>query len=167
LRRLKRNLQGLPRFVDASVFVSWLKTEPRKALESESALLSGYILYKIEAGEPTITTVSIKDEVAIWLSRYRAANLRRFLELLTGYTSMEIVAPTSDDQLEAGKMLGRFKLGFTDLLSVSVMRRLGLKEIYSSDTGFDSVPDVKRLFSELKHERGFEELLSLLKEGTS
>jgi len=153
--------------VDASIFINWLKTEPRKALESEGILLSGYILYKIEAGEPAITTVSIKDEVAIWLSRYRAINLRRFLELLAGYPSMEIVAPTSGDQLEAGKMLGQYELGFTDLLSLSVMRRLGLKEIYSSDEGFDSVPDMKRLFSELKHEKGFDEFLSLVKEGAS
>jgi len=153
--------------VDASIFINWLKTEPRKAVESEGILLSGYVLYKIEAGEPAITTVSIKDEVAIWLSRYRAVNLRRFLELLTGYPSMEIVAPASNDQLEAGKMLGRYELGFTDLLSVSVMRRLGLKEIYSSDVGFDSVPDVKRLFSSLKQEKGFEEFVSLVKEGTS
>jgi len=155
-------LQGQPRFLDASVFINWLKTDPRRALSDEVAFLSGYILYKVELGEPVVTTSSVKDEVSIWLSRYRATNLQRFLQLLTGYTSLEMVNLKLDDQINAGRALGKYKLGFVDLLSISVMKRLGLKEIYSSDTGFDSVQGIRRLFDSLKDERGFKDFLSLL-----
>jgi len=139
-----------------------LKTDPRRALSDETALLSGYILYKVELGEPIVTTSSVKDEVSIWLSRYRATNLQGFLQLLTGYTSLELVNPTLDDQVNAGKILGKYKLGFVDLLSICVMKRLGLKEIYSSDTGLDSVQGIRRLFDSLKDERGFKDFSSLL-----
>ncbi len=120
------------------------------------------MLYKVELGEPVVTTSSVKDEVSIWLSRYRATSLQRFLQLLTGYTSLEMVNPTLDDQVNAGRGLGKYKLGFVDLLSISIMKRLGLKEIYSSDTGFDSVQGIRRLFDSLKDERGLKDFSSLL-----
>jgi len=155
-------LQGRPRFLDASIFINWLKTDPKKALEDEAALIAGYILYKVEVGEPVVTTSSIKDEVSIWLSRYRATSLKRFLELLTGYTSLEIEDPTLDDQVNAGRTFGKYRLGFVDLLSLSVMKRLGLKEIYSSDTGFDSVQGIVRLFDSLKDEKRFKDFSNAL-----
>ena len=159
-------MQGRPRFLDASIFINWLKTDPKRALHDETALISGYILQKIEFGEPAITIPPVKDEVCIWLSRYRATSLQRFLELLTGYTSLEIINPTLDDQAIAANMFGKYRLGFVDLMSLSVMKRLGLTEIYSSDTGFDSVTEVKRIFSQLKDEEGFKEFLALITKRT-
>jgi len=150
------------RFVDANIFINWLKATPETAVKDENAAVSGYILHRIEAGEESLTTVTIKDEVAIWLSRYRAAALNRFLELLSGYTTLDIETPTTEDQVEAGRLMGRYRLGYTDLLSLRTMNRHNVKEIYSSDTGFDTVPNIRRLFHELTDEEGYKEFFNLL-----
>lgn len=152
------------RFIDANIFINWLKATPQTAVRDENATISGYILRSIEDGEEALTTVTIKDEVAIWLSRYRADALDRFLELLRGYVSLEIVTPTTEDQIEAGKLMGRYRLGYTDLLSLKTMKRYGLKEIYSSDTGFDTVPEITRVFLELEEEEEYGRFLKELKE---
>jgi predicted nucleic acid-binding protein len=151
------------RFVDANVFINWLKATPSKAVSDENASLSGYILHKIEEGEEAFTTVTVKDEVAIWLSRYKIESLQKFLELLTGYTTFEIVAPNIEEQAEAGKLMKKYNLGYTDLLSLITMKRCGVKEIYTSDTGFDDIPDIKRIFQELRNEQGYIGFMDLIK----
>lgn len=152
------------RFIDANIFINWLKATPQIAVRNENAMISGYILRSIEDGEEALTTVTIKDEIAIWLSRYKADALNRFLELLQGYVTLEIVTPTTDDQIEAGKMMGKHRLGYTDLLSLKIMKRYGLKEICSSDTGFDTIPEIKRVFLELKEEEEYNRFLKEIKE---
>ena len=143
------------RFVDANIFINWLKATPKTAAGDVNAALSGYILRTIEDGGEALTTVTIKDEVAIWLSRYRAEALNRFLELLQGYASLQIVTPTTEDQIEAGKIMGRHRLGYTDLLTLETMKRYGLKEIYSSDTSFDTVTEITRVFLQLEKEEEY------------
>ena len=145
------------RFLDASIFINWLKVDPSKASRNERALVSGYILHKIETGESAVTSVTVKDEVAIWLSRYKPPILRKFVELLLGYTSLEIVCPTIEDQVDAAKSFGKYPLGYTDSLSLSLMAKYRISEIYSSDTGFDSIPNIRRVFDQLVNEREFEE----------
>ena len=152
------------RFVDANIFINWLKATRETALRDENAAISGYILQKIENGEEALTTVTIKDEVAIWLSRYRAEALNRFLELLQGYVTLEIVTPTTEDQIEAGKLMGTYKLSYTDLLTLTTMKRYSIEEIYTSDTGFDTIPEIRRIFAELKEEEGYNRFLDRLEE---
>jgi hypothetical protein len=72
-------------------------------------LVSGYILHKIETVESAVTSVTVKDEVAIWLSRYKPPVLHKFVELM-GYTSPEIVCPTIEDQVDAAKSFGKYSL---------------------------------------------------------
>lgn len=84
------------------------------------------------------------------------------MDLLLGYTSMEIISPTLDDQIDAGKSFGKYDLGFVDLVNLSVMRRRGVTEIYSSDTGFDSIPEVRRVFHEPVDENGFKRFVETL-----
>lgn len=87
--------------------------------------------------------------------------------MLAGYTSLEFVSPDLEDQSNAAKKVGKYQLGFTDLLTLSVMKKLGLKEIYSSDRGFDSVPDVKRVFEEIEREEGYLEFKAFLERQTA
>ena len=152
------------RFIDANIFINWLKATPATVVKDETAAISGYILHKIEEGEKALTTVTVKDEVAIWLSRYRIEALNRFLELLSGYTTLDIITPTNEDQVKAGRLMGRYPLGYTDLLSIMTMNRHGINEIYSSDTGFDAVPKIKRIFTELREEEEYREFFKKLKE---
>ena len=152
------------RFVDANIFINWLKATPEKAVEDETAAISGYVLSRIEDGEDALTTVTVKDEVSIWLSRYRTEALNQFLELLSGYTTLDMVTPTIEDQVKAGRLMGRYRLGYTDLVSVTTMNRHDIKEIYSSDTGFDTVPEIRRVLTQLREEEGYKEFSRLLKE---
>jgi len=154
-------LQGR-RFIDANVFINWLKAKPTLVLKDETALTSGYILHRIEKGEEALTTVTVKDEVAVWLSRYKVDALNKFLTLLPGYTTLEIATPSITDQSKAGKLMGKYKLGYTDLVTLQTMKRHGISEIYSSDTGFDTVPEIKRVFDELRAEDGYEKFLRLV-----
>lgn len=68
-------MQDPQRFLDGSVFVNCLKADPKRALRDENALLSAYILHRVESGQPALTSLPVKDEVAIWLSRYRPGSL--------------------------------------------------------------------------------------------
>ena len=46
-------MRNLPerRFVDANIFINWLKATPSTVVKDETAAISGYILHKIEGGK--------------------------------------------------------------------------------------------------------------------
>ncbi len=144
--------------------INWMKTEPKHAPTDPRALTSGYILKRIEEGESAVAALTIKDEVCIWLSRHKAASLQGFIETLKGYASLEITNPTLEDEEGAAQDMGRPRLSFTEHLTLTIMRRMHLKEIYSSDTGFDHIPGVTRLFEELQRELGYNEFKATLQQ---
>lgn len=74
-----------------------------------------------------------------------------------------MVHPTLEDELKATKLYGRFPLGISDLINLSIMERHGVHEIYSLDKGFDEVPAIKRVFEELKGETGYNNFIRELK----
>ena len=69
------------KFIDATIFINWISAS-RKKLSMEDAA-SGYILYKVDRGEYAVTTTLVKDEVLIWLSRYRASQMDKFIKSLS------------------------------------------------------------------------------------
>ncbi len=147
-------------FVDATVFIKWV-TASRKALDLDSAI-SGYVLYKISRGEPALTTTLVKDEVLIWLSRYRASRLDVFLRSLKSLASLRLVAPTQEHEEAGVNMFRKYPLGISDLINLAVMKSYGVDRIYSADRGFDAVPWVERIFENLIHENMFKEFLGIL-----
>ena len=148
-------------FVDATIFIKWL-TASRRRLSLEAAL-SGYALHKISRGQPALTTTLVKDEVLIWLSRYKASKLAVFLRSLRSLASLRLVAPTEDHEEEAVRMYGKYPLGISDLINLAVMKSYGVSQIYSTDAGFDRVPWVRRIFRELARERGFSGFVETLR----
>lgn len=151
------------RFVDATIFVKWGHATLTEALVNEEISLCGYILANIRDGEEAITSSLVKDEALIWFSRYRASRLSDFIRSLTALTKIRIVHSTLEDELEATKLYSRFPLGVSDLINLSVMKRHGVNEIYSTDRGFDQVTSVRRVFEELKEQPGYEDFLKELK----
>jgi len=149
------------KFIDAPIFIKWLAAS-KKMLSIESAI-SGYILYKIETAEPAITTTLVKDEVLIWLSRYKASALSKFVKALRLYYKLNMVQPTISDQELACKLFGKYKLGISDLINLSVMKRLKIREIYSTDTRFKDA-GIKVIFHELQKEKEFKIFIDLLVE---
>lgn len=60
-------MRGILRFLDASILINWLKTQAKRAAHDPMALTSGYVLQKIESGEPAVMPLTIKDEVYLAL----------------------------------------------------------------------------------------------------
>ncbi|RLE73662.1 MAG: hypothetical protein DRZ80_05920 [Thermoprotei archaeon] len=149
------------RFVDSTIFIKWVSAS-KKRLKIDEAI-SGYVLHKISRGEAALTTTLVKDKVLIWLSRYKASRLTRFLEAFKSLISLKLVAPTLEHEEKAAEMYGRYSLGISDLINLAVMKSYGITEIYSSDKGFDQIPWVKRIFENLTEESEFKEFLDTLK----
>ena len=89
--------------MDSPIFIKWATA--RRQLSLEEAIC-GYTLYQVQQGEKAITSTLVKDEVLIWLSRYRASRLERFLRSLRALASLKIVPPSPEHEKEAVKMFG-------------------------------------------------------------
>jgi len=139
-------------------------TASRRKLTLEAAL-AGYILKRVQDGEVAVTTSIVKDEVLIWLSRYRASALNSFFRAIRLMTTLKIINPTFADEQFAIDNFGKYELGLSDLINVSVMKRLGISEIYTTDRGYKSA-GVKVIFDELKNEPDFSDFIDdLIKKG--
>jgi len=151
------------RFVDTMIFIKWGQATPTEAFQNEEIYLCGYILNKIRNGEKALISGLVKDEALIWFSRYKASRLSDFIRSLTALTNIKIAEPTLEDEHEATKHYGRYPLGISDLINLSIMKRHDVNEIYTTDKGFEQVPAVKRVFEELKAESGYRNFIMKLK----
>jgi len=141
-------------FVDSTVFVNWLKAT-KHDLAKPYVAGSGFVLYRIERGESALTSTLVKDEVALWLSRYKRSKLPDFLNSVASYPSLTIECPSLEDEVEAENRLGSLDLGYLDCVNLAIMRRTQTDTIYTSDTGFDRVPGVHRVLEELNGDPHF------------
>lgn len=141
-------------FLDSTIFINWFKATRRDLVRPEVAG-SGFVLYRIEHGEAVLTSTLVKDEVALWLSRYKRSKLPDFLDAIASYSSLTIECPTIDDELEAESHLGTHRLGYLDCVNLALMRRANIDTIYTSDRGFDDVPGVRRLLEDLTKDQKF------------
>jgi predicted nucleic acid-binding protein len=155
------------RFVDTTIFVRWGQATPNEALQNEEISTCGYILNKIQRDEKAQTSSLVKDEALIWFSRYRASRLVDFVKSLVALTNLQIINPSLEDEFQASKLRDQFPLGISDLINLSVMNRYGVREIYSTDKGFDKISSIKRIFDELRDEAGYGDFMELLRERTS
>jgi predicted nucleic acid-binding protein len=130
------------RFVDANVFIYALIKSPR-----EDYLIARGILKRIEEGEEAITSTAVVQEVVDWLEyNNRKAEVEKFLIALNSYVSMKKVAITWADALEAIPYMKKYGLDFVDSLTLQVMKRNGVKEIYTNDRDFDRVEWIHRVW---------------------
>ena len=149
-------------FIDTPVFIKWVSLD-RDNVSLEDAI-SGYILYKINRGMRSVSSTLVKDEVLIWLSRYRGSRIENFLKSLRALIHLEIVSPNLLDEERAAREFGRYPLGISDLININLMKRLDIDVIATPDKGFDKYPGIKRLFPEFKEEVEFREFISKLQE---
>lgn len=141
-------------FLDSTVFINWFKATKRDLSKAEVSA-SGFILNKLEKGEPTLTSSLVKDEVALWLSRYKRSKLPDFLDSLQSYSTLTIESPIIEDEIEGERRLGSYPLGYLDCINLAVMKRSKVNTIYSSDKGFDSVPRLQRILEQVCRDREF------------
>lgn len=141
-------------FLDSTIFINWFKATKSDLVKPEVSA-SGFVLHRIEHGEAALTSALVKDEVALWLSRYKRSKLPDFLDAIDSYVSLTIEHPTLDDEVEAENRLGSLELGYLDCVNLAVMKRNHIEMIYTSDRGFDRVPGVRRLLEELTKDPKF------------
>jgi len=141
-------------FLDSTILINWFKAS-RRDLSRQEVAASGFILSRIEGGEPVLTSSLVKDEVALWLSRYKRSKLPDFLESLQAYASLTIESPTMDDEVEAELYFGSYPLGYLDCINLAIMNRNHVNAIYTTDKGFDRVPGVQRVFEHVPQDSSF------------
>lgn len=147
-------------FIDTPIFIRWISVD--KDNVSLEAAISGYILYKISKDMKAVSSTLVKDEVLIWLSRYKGSRVEDFLKSIKALINLEIVSPSLLDEEYAAKEFGRYPLGISDLININLMKRLNIDVIATPDKGFDKYPGLKRVFYEFKDEVGFKEFISIL-----
>lgn len=141
-------------FLDSTIFINWFKAT-RRDLANPEVAGSGFVLYRIENGEASLTSTIVKDEVALWLSRYKRSRLPDFLDAISSYPSLTIECPTLDDEVDAEGRLGSVGLGYLDCINLAIMTRTHIDAIYTSDKGFDRIPGVRRVLEELTKDPKF------------
>ncbi|MEM0085028.1 MAG: type II toxin-antitoxin system VapC family toxin [Candidatus Methanomethylicia archaeon] len=130
------------RFVDANVFIYVLVKSPK-----EDYLTSKSILKRIEDGEEAITSTSIIQEVVEWLEyNNRRKEVEKFLVALNSYVTMRKVETSWREMLDAALDMEKYGLDFVDALTLQVMKKNNVTEIYTNDRDFDGVDWVRRIW---------------------
>jgi len=130
------------RFVDTNVFIYVLIKSPK-----EDYLISKNILERIEDGEEAMTSTAIVQEVVDWLEyNNRRDEVGKFLTALNSYTSMMKVEVSWGEMLDALSDMKRYGLDFVDAVTLQVMKKNNVSEIYTNDKDFDRVEWVRRIW---------------------
>ena len=132
------------RFVDSNVFVYHLAADAHYGKRATA------ILESVENGEETITSTLAISQVCGYLRwKKKEKIIPLFLDLVRGLTSLKKTQTEFMDfvvAVDLQKGLGLTWKAWDDLVIWAQMKRLGLNEIYSRDTDFDSMPQINRIF---------------------
>lgn len=132
------------KLVDTNIFVRYLtRDDPKKAKASWN------LLKKAASGKTDLyTTESIISEVVYVLESKRLYNLKKneiANKLLPVLNIRKLTIPFKGSIIRAFEVYANSLLSFEDALLVAHAIRLGAKEIYTYDKGFDKVPEIKRI----------------------
>jgi predicted nucleic acid-binding protein len=130
------------RFVDANVFLYTLIGSPKRDFDT-----SKDILKRVEEGEEAITSLAVVQEVVDWLeynARKKEAGV--FLAAVSSYAKMKKVSNRWRDFPRAHAEAEKEGIDFVDALTLAVMRREKIAEVYSKDKDFDRIAGIKRVF---------------------
>lgn len=118
----------MTRFVDTNVFIYALTAHPRFGEVARS------ILERIEEGESAMTSTLVLCEVAWVLEAMgRQGDIKRTLEKILSYRSLDVVDLSSDDLLVGANNMTSQGVDFNDGVNLALMMRLGVSEAYSND----------------------------------
>lgn len=132
------------RFIDSNVFVYHLAGDPQYGKRATG------ILESVENGEETVTSTLAIAQVCGYLRwKKREKAIPVFLGLVRGLTSLRKIETQFIDFAEATDLQRESRLPWKewdDLVIAAQMKRLGVSEIYSRDSDFDAIPQIKRIF---------------------
>jgi predicted nucleic acid-binding protein len=109
--------------------------------------VSRSILKRIEDGEEAMTSLAVLQEVGDWLEyNGRKKEVGVFLSAVLSYTKMKKVGNWWKDFPRASTEAEKDALDFVDALTVCMMRREGISEVYSNDKDFERIDGIRRVF---------------------
>lgn len=129
------------RFVDSNIFLYALQAHPQYGKTAKN------ILERIDTEENAVTSLINIGEVCWWLESHQKGDLvKEKIELIDAILFLQIEPISLEDFLKAAAFKKTYNIDFNDRLSLAVMKRKQIKEIYSNDSDFDKVEWVKRIF---------------------
>ncbi len=137
-----------PRFIDASVFVhAFLK--PKRTLQPHEQRLKSRaraIVSRLYEGEEVVTsTVHIAEIANVLEDRIPLADAHMVERGILLRDTVRVLATQRRDLAEALTEAADTGAGMTDALAIALMRREGLREVYSFDHDFDRFEGVHRV----------------------
>ncbi len=136
------------RFIDSSVFLyAYLK--PRKRAPKSIIALkekAKEIIKRINSGEEVATSIVHLSEIAnILEARGNIMVSLEIVEAILSKDNIHIYPVDLVDYTEALEVARKYVIGLNDAVAVLLMKRYGIKEIYSYDKDFDKIEWITRL----------------------
>jgi len=130
------------RFVDANIFIYHLASDPK------FGNVARQILLRIQNGdEIALTSTMVISQVSSYLKwKRKSGAIPLFLEFLRSLPNLTKAETIFADYLELTTLPEIRAENWDDLVIASQMKRLGIDEIYSNDSDFDSIHGIKRIF---------------------
>lgn len=129
------------RFVDSNVFLYALQAHPRYGTTAKN------ILERIDTEEAAVTSLINIGEVCWWLESHQKGDVvKEKIELIDALLHLQIEPLSLEDFLKAAALKKTYNIDFNDRLSLAIMERKQIKEIYSNDSDFDKVEGIERIF---------------------
>ncbi|MEM2687632.1 MAG: type II toxin-antitoxin system VapC family toxin [Thermoproteota archaeon] len=138
--RVENKLGRGVRFVDANVFICVLVKSPK-----EDYLASKSILKRVEEGE-VITSISIIQKAIEWLEYDNRREEVKLLIALNSYAAMKRVETSWTEMLDAVSDMEKYDLDSVNALTLQVMKKNNVAEIYTDDKDFDRVEWIRRVW---------------------
>ncbi len=135
------------RFIDSNVFIyAILKPKRKLSREEEERKRRAKRIYdRVNRGEEVVTSIIHLSEISNILEDVAGSSYSvKFARALLSKKNIKFLSVSYEDYLLATAIAEDRKVSLNDALAYVLMKKSGLKEIYSFDKHFDNL-DVKRL----------------------
>ncbi|RLG59169.1 VapC toxin family PIN domain ribonuclease [Candidatus Geothermarchaeota archaeon] len=135
------------RFIDYNVFIyAILKPKRKLSREEEERKRRAKRIYdRVNRGEEVVTSIIHLSEISNILEDVAGSSYSvKFARALLSKKNIKFLSVSYEDYLLATAIAEDRKVSLNDALAYVLMKKSGLKEIYSFDKHFDNL-DVKRL----------------------
>ncbi len=138
------------RFIDSSVFL-YAFLRPRRKVSREIMALkesAKKIVERINGGEEVATSIVHVSEIAnILEARGNVLKSLEIVEAILSKNNIHVYPVDLVDCIEALEVARKYFIGLNDAVAVLLMKRYGIREIYSYDRDFDKIEWITRLTS--------------------
>jgi len=128
-------------YLDTNIFIYILDKNADKKFRD----ISRKILKRIENKELAITSFISLMEVMWWCEKHLKNRIKEVYDMIMSYKNLKIINIFSDIFDDALFFKVKYGLELNDCITLAVMVKSEIDEIYSNDTGFDKVDWIKRI----------------------